>query len=90
MISTNTFSRLSLDSKTIQKAPWCNIFVVDPKRDHLSAIFILFYRTESSFRLDPSRQFHVFCDHTGVLWFNPITRQAQRGDKRFMLGFVTD
>lgn len=36
------------------------------------------YRTESVIRLDPSRQFHTFCDHTETLWFNPITCWAQR------------
>lgn len=38
--------------------------------DNLCTVFIW---------LDPSTHVYTFCDHTELLWFNPITCQAQRG-----------
>lgn len=34
--------------------------------------------TEEVSLLDPSRQLHILCGHVVLLWFNPITCQAQR------------
>lgn len=70
-ISANTLCGLH---NFLQSGPWCDIFGVLPKRD----LCYLFYRAERVIRMDPSRHFHNFCDHTEALWFNPITCQAQR------------